>query len=374
MKRKKAKVGADELLALGQQHAERGELDEAVACFEKAIAIAPDHPPALCLLGLTLIDRDDHTGAIEVLERASAIAPAFAPVQLALGSAYSAVGEDHLATTAMETALQLDDTSPIPLERLAKHHLRNGRTREAIGCLRRVLRRDPGHAQAKYLLAGLTGEQTPEVIAHPPDDLIGELFDSYASSFDEHLTKGLHYDVPAQLARLLGLPSDRSRVIVDLGCGTGLVGAQLRPAASTLIGSDLSARMLARARTRAVYDELHREDLLATLARVQDADVIVAADVFIYVGVLDATFAACATALRPGGRLAFSIEKSEADDVALLTTLRYAHAPAYIERLAAAHGFAIERAEPSVLRVDKDAPIHGLLYVLEAVGAAASRV
>ena len=370
VKRKKAKLGVEELLATGQEHAERGELADAVACYRKAIELAPDHPPALCLLGLTLIDREDHAGAIDVLERARDIAPGFAPVQLALGSAYSATGEDHLAVTAMEAALQLDDSSPIPLERLAKHHLRNGRTREAIGALRRVLRRDPDHAQAKYLLAGLTGDKSPEVIARPPDDLIGELFDSYAARFDEHLTIGLQYDVPAQLARLLaaaGLSSDRSRVIVDLGCGTGLVGSQLRPAASTLIGSDLSPRMLVRAQQRAVYDELHREDLVATLARTRDADVIVAADVFIYVGVLEPTFAAAATALKPGGLLAFSIEISATEDVALLETLRYAHAPAYIERLAAANGFAIERAEPSVLRVDKESPIHGLLYVLRRV-------
>lgn len=368
VKRKKAPLSVDELLAAAQQHAERGELAEAEALYRKALVTAPDHPGVLTLLGLTLVDRDQHAAAVDVLERGRAIAPDFAPVHLALGSAYSAAGEDHLAVTAMEAALQLDDTSTIPLERLAKHHLRAGRTREGIGFLRRVLRRDPTHAQAKYLLAALTGDKTPELIAHPPEDLIGELFDTYASTYDEHLTTSASYDVPANLATLLseqGVVSDRSRVIVDLGCGTGLVGSQLRPAASTLIGSDLSPRMLVRARQRAVYDELHREDLVATLGRVHDVDVIVAADVFIYVGALEATFAAAAVALKPGGLLAFSVEKSETDDFALLTTLRYAHAPAYIERLAAAHGFAIARAEPTVLRVDKEQPIHGLLYVLK---------
>ena len=369
MKRKKTAPGVDELLAIGQEHAERGNLAQAEAAYRKALIVAPNHPAVLTLLGLTLIDRDNYTAAIDVLERAREIAPSFAPLQLALGSAYSVAGEDHLAITAMETALQLDDTSAIPLERLAKHHLRNGRTREAIGYLRRVLRRDPKHAQAKYLLAGLTGDKTPELIAHPPDELIGELFDSYASTFDEHLTTKLQYDVPASLAALLascGVVSDRSRVIVDLGCGTGLVGSLLRPAASTLIGSDLSPRMLVRARERAVYDELHREDLVITLGRVRDADIVVAADVFIYVGTLEPTFEAAAASLKPGGLLAFSIETSDGEDVALLSTLRYAHAPAYIERLAATHGFTVEKAEPSVLRVDKDLPIHGLLYVLKA--------
>jgi predicted TPR repeat methyltransferase len=131
-----------------------------------------------------------------------------------------------------------------------------------------------------------------------------------------------------------------------------------------MIGSDLSPRMIIRARQRGVYDELHVEDLLATLARETDVDVIVAADVFIYVGVLEATFAACAKALRPGGLLAFSIEKSAGEEVALLSTLRYAHAEKYIATLAETNGLAIERTEPTVLRVDAERPIEGVLYVL----------
>ncbi|MBA3459421.1 MAG: tetratricopeptide repeat protein [Deltaproteobacteria bacterium] len=367
MKRKKPKATPEELLGEGQRHTERGDLAEAEACYRKVLAADPDHPPALCLLGLTLVDRENFTGAIDVLERARAIAPEFAPVQLALGSAYSAAGHDALAVNAMESALRLEDTSPIPLERLAKHHLRMGRTREAIGFLRRALRRDPSHAQAKYLLAGLTGDKSPEVTARPPADLIAELFDAYATTFEEHLTTGLQYDVPRALTSLVAAccaPPDASWTVLDLGCGTGLVGVEVRPYARTLIGADISPRILARARQRGIYDELHREDLLATLARVRDADLIVAADVFIYVGVLEATFAACAAALRPGGLLAFSTERSDTDDVVLLTTLRYAHAPGYIARLAAEHGFTVERVEPSVLRVEKEQPVHGELYVL----------
>lgn len=367
MKRKKAKLGVEELLAAGQQHNERGELPEAVACYAKALALAPDHPPTMCLLGLTLVDMEDYAGAIEVLERARAIAPEFAPIQLALGSAYSAAGEDHLAVTAMETAIKLDDSSTIPLERLAKHHLRQDRTREAIGLLRRVLRRDPDHAQAKYLLAGLTGDKDPAVIARPPGDLIGELFDAYAPSFDEHLTKRLQYNVPRALAELVagcGVAADGSHVIVDLGCGTGLAGVELKSSARRLIGSDLSPRMIVKARQRGIYDELYAEDLVATLGRARDVDLVVAADVVIYLGDLEPTFAACATALRPGGLFAFSIERGENTDVELLSTLRYAHAPAYIERLAAQHGFAVERAQDSVLRVDKEQPVHGVLYAL----------
>ena len=368
MSRKKAKPPArtpDELLAAGQQHAERGELTQAQACYREALATAPDHLGALSLLGLLLVELGDVDGAIDLLAHARELAPGFAPIHLALGGAYAAAGFDDLAVGAMEAAIKIDATSTVPLERLAKHHILMRRSREAIGLLRRVLRRDPSHAQARFLLAGLTGERS-EVVDAPPSDWIADLFNTYAGSFDRHLTEELQYAVPASLTALiagLGVAADASRRVVDLGCGTGLAGVELRGYARTLIGSDLSARMIARARHRAIYDELQCEDLTATLAREREVDLIVAADVFIYVGPLEATFAACATALRPGGLLAFSVERGD-DAVALRPTLRYAHSDAYVRGLASTHGYTVERAEASVLRVDNGEPVHGMLYVL----------
>jgi len=370
MSRKRGKPPArdpDQLIAAGQQHAQRGELADAEARYRDALAVAPDHLGALTLLGLLLVDRADADGAIDLLERAREEAPGFAPIQLALGSAYAAAGHDELAVAAMEAAIKLDTSSTVPLERLAKYHILARRPREAIGLLRRILRREAAHAQAQFLLAGLTGDRPAKVVDSPPPDLIADLFDTYAASFEQHLTEGLQYRVPQALAALVagtGAAPDARWRVLDLGCGTGLVGVELRAYARTLIGCDLSQRMVSLARQRAVYDELYCEDLTATLARANDVDLIVAADVFIYVGVLEATFAACALSLRPGGLLAFSVERGDGDDVALQPTLRYTHPDAYILGLASTHGLVLERAEPSILRVDNGQPVPGVLYVL----------
>lgn len=372
MKRKKAKVPArtpDELVALAREHTDRGELAEAEARYREALALAPDHAGLLTLLGLLLVDRGSIDAAVETLEHARDLAPAFAPVQLAIGSAYAAAGHDDLAITAMETAIKLDASSTIPLERLARHHIVAGRPREAIGLLRRILRRDPAHAQARFLLAGLTGEAVGiDRLDAPPSDLIADLFDSYAPSFDEHLVERLGYTVPQSLAALVaaaGASRDGSLHVIDLGCGTGLAGIEFRPYARSLVGSDLSPRMIERARQRNLYDELHVEDLVATLVRAREVDLVVAADVLLYLGSLEATFAASAEALRAGGLFAFSVERgNEGEDFVLRSTLRYAHDDAYVQRLARAHGFAVVSAEASVLRLDHGNPIHGMLYVL----------
>src|SRR5687768_2319896 len=185
MRRKKAKPPSrdpDDLVAIGQEHADRGELAEAERCYREALGLVPDHPGILTLLGMLLVEREQVDGAIDLLERARELAPDFAPLQLALGSAYAAAGHDDLAVTAMETAIKLDATSTVPLERLARYHIIARRPREAIGLLRRVLRRDPGHAQARYLLAGLTGDRDTTNVDSPPPELVANLFDTYAAS------------------------------------------------------------------------------------------------------------------------------------------------------------------------------------------------
>jgi len=368
VKRKKPRSSprtADALLDDGARHYERGELADAEARYRDALALDPDHLGALNLLAHLLVDRGDPEAAIELLDHARALAPNLAPTHLGLGSAYAAAGYDELAIAAMEAAATLDASSTVPLERLARHHITHRRPREAIGLLRRVLRRDPAHEHARFLLAGLSGN---EHIATAPAALVAELFDSYAPKFEEHLVAKLAYRVPADLAALVvaagHLPA-AAWTVLDLGCGTGLAGLAFRAHARRLIGSDLSPRMIDHARARGIYDELHVEDLIATLGRAHaDVDLIVAADVFIYVGALEAAFAAAAAALHPGGVLAYSTERSPGDDVALLPSLRYAHADAYLARLAGAHGFTVVRAEPSILRVDHGDPIAGTLHVL----------
>ena len=208
--------------------------------------LRPDHPPALCLLGLTLIDsRGFQRRNRRARTRAGGRAAGFAPVQLALGSAYSAAGHDEYQLRGRRDGdrAQARRLEPDPA-RAAREDagLRVGRTREAIGYLRRVLRRDPTHAQARYLLAGLTGDKSPEVIARPPPDLIAELFDTYSTTFEAHLTGSLQYGVPAALIALVDKGADST--VIDLGCGTGLVGVEAKPFARTLIGSDISPRMM----------------------------------------------------------------------------------------------------------------------------------
>jgi predicted TPR repeat methyltransferase len=382
VKRKKTQLprwGVPEFTELARSCSERGELSEAASHLQSALALAPDHAGVLTMLGIVFEQSGQYADAIAVLERARDSVPSFAPAHLALGSVYAAVGNDSLAVATMEFAIELDSSTTLAMERLAKHHMLSNRTREAIGLFRRILRRDPSNAHARFFLAGLTGSpdrsgadvaegETGSRPVTAPPDVIADLFDTYAASFDQHLMNHLRYAVPGLIASAvteLVQPQDGSLRVLDLGCGTGLAGVHLRRFARTLIGVDLSRRMVFRARQRGIYDELHVEDLAATLARERNADLIVAADVFNYVGELDSTFAACAISLRTGGLAIFSIERSLSASVELQRSLRYSHAEPYIRQLAQAHGLRVQRVTLEVLRHENDQPVEGNIYALQ---------
>src|SRR5207249_7947420 len=149
--------------------------------------------------------------------------------------------------------------------------------------------------------------------------------------------------------------------------GTGLCGPLIAPQAEIIDGVDVSSAMLEEARKLGVYRELTHADLGEFLAATAlRLDLIVAADVFIYVGDLASVFRSARRTLEPGGCLAFTIELTKAgQDIQLLPSLRYAHSEAYIRRLADEAGFTGARVVEAPLRHDQTTPVMGLYIYLE---------
>jgi predicted TPR repeat methyltransferase len=224
------------------------------------------------------------------------------------------------------------------------------------------VRLNPGASEWRFHLAARGGE-TPKA---PPAEYVASLFDSYAERFDEHLVGELGYRGPEQLlAAVTAAAPDRKLDIMDLGCGTGLCGAMFRPLAKTLMGCDLSPQMVKAAKNRGCYDEVLVGDIRAALAdRKAQFDLILAADVFIYVGDLAEVFPLAYVALRAGGLFAFTVEAHDGSGYVLRPTRRYAHNLEYLRGLATANGFVEQSAETVVLRTDRGAEVRGWVVVL----------
>ncbi len=153
--------------------------------------------------------------------------------------------------------------------------------------------------------------------------------------------------------------------MLDAGCGTGLCGPLIAPYARRLVGVDLSARMLARARDRDVYDELVKHELTAYMGGLSGAfDVIVSADTLVYFGPLEEVVAAASNALRPGGRLIFTVEEliAPGPDAGYSISMsgRYCHSRQYLDRVLTDANLE-PMIVPAELRLEAGDPVPGLV-------------
>jgi predicted TPR repeat methyltransferase len=100
-----------------------------------------------------------------------------------------------------------------------------------------------------------------------------QLYSEWASTYDRTMIDGLGYTSPALLSDLFArCVSWRDSRVLDLGCGTGLVGAELvRHGFSMFDGLDLSTEMMAEAERRGIYESFVVADLTKTLPISTDA-------------------------------------------------------------------------------------------------------
>jgi predicted TPR repeat methyltransferase len=196
------------------------------------------------------------------------------------------------------------------------------------------------------------------------------LFDQYAPQFEASLVGRLEYRVPDMLDDLLSAEMSRLGIAnfdaaIDLGCGTGLMGERVRQKVRFLEGVDLSAAMIAETQRKGVYDSLDKAELVSFLhGRASAADLVTAADVFIYCGALEPVLASVVPAMRPGALLAFSLEEHDGPEPLFLRpSLRYAHGLEATRNALIEAGLEILRLEKAMLRRDRGAPINGLLIV-----------
>lgn len=238
---------------------------------------------------------------------------------------------------------------------------------EACVVFENMLLRNPGNKTIEFHLTIARGESPTS----QPKEVVQGIFDNYASHFDTHLLSHLKYGVPRHIAEIVLMRhGDNRRLnILDLGCGTGLVGVHVGRVDGRMVGVDLSQKMLEQARKRNIYSELHCADLLDALNTFapQSFDCIIAADVFVYVGELSAVIPACFGVLRPSGALIFSCESTNdgESDLVLRPSKRYAHSRASIEALCKKSGFASCTFKSIELRLDANVPIAGFIATAE---------
>lgn len=289
-------------------------------------------------------------------------------------ASYAAALADDLAyADAAELMLQALELVPewaAGWSLLGDYRQKAGDAGGAIAAWRELLNRD---------MTGIFGARL-KLAAHgvipdlrPAPEYVEALFDDYAPRFETSLVKKLGYRTPERIAEAIRtVMADRGIVrfarTIDLGCGTGLMGEEMTELTDRLDGVDLSGRMLAEARRKGIYDRLVQAELIGFLGDEREsADLLVAADVFNYVGDLEPPLSAARKVLAAGGLVAFSLEThGEHDAVKLAQSLRFQHSGQRALELCAAIGLTVLQVEETVIRQDRGQDVAGLIVVAAA--------
>ena len=215
---------------------------------------------------------------------------------------------------------------------------------------------NPNNKENKHLYYSLSGKKIDR--AH--GDYVKALFDSYAEGFDEHLEE-LNYKTPSLLAEFSKTFKARYNHVLDLGCGTGLIGQELKAFTKSLIGVDLSPKMLTRARKKNIYNELVENDILDYLDQTEKSfDLVILGDTIPYLGSLEVLFEKVKRVLDKNGSFFFSAEKAD-KDWTLSKQGRFKHSQVYLKGLSSKFGFS-SHFHTIVLREEKGVEVQGILF------------
>jgi predicted TPR repeat methyltransferase len=356
----------------GHLQQELGNIEEARKCYKEALSHNAKSAVALNNMGVLCLNEGDREEASAWIKQTLDADPAYDQAWINLANLLEKQGELKEAEIAAKNAVLIKE-SPSALVRLGYVLQRQERLDEALEVYGRVLEIDPEDSKGVTLfLAALGLRTTPN---RAPRVLVQRIFDHYAGYYDRHMCEALEYQGPEVILSMLSPWLQRQNVeeaasdglnILDLGCGTGLCGAALSPFARTLVGMDLSQRMLAKAQKRGIYDRLIESELTQGLQDLDwDYDCITASDVFVYLGDLEPVFKGVYNRLRPGGMFAFTVERQAEPGYKVSKTTRYQHSRKYLEELSQKTGFEIVNMEDTVVRQEAEEPVASLAVLLQ---------
>lgn len=335
----------------------------------EALKIDPSYFDGLRLRGMALMQLGRLNPALICFEQALAIQPDFVETIVNHATALLELKRLDEALAGFDRVVALDPSNTVGWNNRANTLVALGRLEEGAESYDRALalRSDLETARSNRFLVLLKLRKVSRIA----DFALREMFDDVATRFDHLMVDELDYRGHLHLRTLADakLPQLRAPLgILDLGCGTGLVGNAFKDLASggRLDGIDLAPRMIEVARKRGIYDDLILGDLETVLAAPGPSyDLIVSADTMVYLGDLAPTFRGVVNRLVAGGHYLFACEAKEGAGWEQTDVSRFRHSEAYLREEAAHCGLTYFARMDCTLRYEREEPVPGFAIALQ---------
>ena len=334
-------------MQLGIIRLQQGRPFEAVVLFDQVLSRHPASVTALMNKGLAYKSAAMFDEAINQFRQAVSLAPGLDVAWDTQGLIWMMKGNMEQAATCYERAFQLNPGNINAGHQLAHIYRHMLRANDAKDIYRRILEVCPDDVRARFFMKACRIQADGGQLERIPADYVQEIYSgsNVGRALDTSLTEKLEYRAPAVLdaaVRELIVVPESGLDILEVGCGTGLCGSRLADIANILVGTDLSADLLAVAGEMGAYDRIYVADLIDALSDSSSAyDLVIAMDVLCFFGDLTEIFRKCHRTLRDAGVFALSVMKPETNvSWEFHPSGHFVHSISYLQNVAQETGFA----------------------------------
>jgi predicted TPR repeat methyltransferase len=294
---------------------------EALEEYRQAVLIAPETPEISYNLALILKELQDYEQALSLMFNAFYKAPQHADWSINIA----------------ETLILFNKTAPEKAKIIALNW------HEKM----------PENVVAKHIWATLNGQKS-----ETETEYNRLLFDTFAPTYEETLQK-INYNVVQKIKEICAPVNGN---ILDLGCGSGLLGVALKNETNEIFGVDISEKMLSLASKKNVYTKLVHSEITDFLREnTKHFDLITAADVFCYFGDLEDLLKLCLPQ-----KIIFTLEINPLiETFAIQPNGRYQHNPQYVENLLKNIGYNKISSKEITLRNEGENEVLGIIFNAE---------
>lgn len=333
--------------------------DQAADCFRQATKINPKYVKGHFKAAGALQQLEDFSQAFDEYERAIKLDPNYAEAQYYFADLLKSQGDIEKAVELSANAFAFGQEDRMFEGNIILEIPDNNASRLDKEKLNIATTKD------NFLANALTGK-TPETA---PLDYVRHFFDEFSKRFENHLLENLLYKAPRlmRIACDTVLPEDqRFKNALDLGCGTGLSGESFVSMVDRLMGVDLSPKMIEKSKDKKIYYALYENDILKFLSESSGKfDLVIAADVLIYLGDPTPLFERLQNVLEHQAIFVVSTESGDKDGYHIRQTGRYAHSNLFMESVAKRQGFELLLRESVGLRKEKEKWVDGDIFVFK---------